>query len=173
VSVCVAEEHLRTCMDRGDVVRRLMAIVLVLPAVLVSARPATAAQVEAWTEVHHDETFTATWPDDICGLRANTTTYTRKVEQIHLTSLGDGTFSYHDVAAVTYVSDYVDPALPDLFGRLTEVNHFVFHPGQTILATTTYHDFYGEIRIFYRYHLTAINGVPVVEREVNDVTGCP
>jgi hypothetical protein len=154
-------------------VRRLMAIVLVLPAVLVSARPATAAQVEAWTEVHHDETFTATWPDDICGLRANTTTYTRKVEQIHLTSLGDGTFSYHDVAAVTYVSDYVDPALPDLFGRLTEVNHFVFHPGQTILATTTYHDFYGEIRIFYRYHLTAINGVPVVEREVNDVTGCP
>ena len=153
--------------------RRIMGLVLALPVVFAWAGPAAAAPVEAWTEVHHGSTFTATWEDDICGLRANTTTYTRKVEQVHLTRRPDGTFSYHDVAVVTYVSDYVDPALPDLYGRLTEVNHFVLTPGETFLATTTYHDFYGEIQIFYRVHVTIVNGQPVVERLVDKVTGCP
>jgi hypothetical protein len=153
--------------------RRLIALAFTVSAIMTLTGPAAAAPVEAWTEVHHDVTFTATWPDDICGLRANTTTYTRKVEQVHLTRRADDTFSYHDVAAVTYVSDYVDPALPDLSGRLTEVNHFVLTPGETFLATTTYHDFFGDIRIFYRYHLTIVNDRPVVEREVDEVTGCP
>src|SRR5215218_3251432 len=104
-------------------VRRLLIAVFAVVAIMGSAEAATAAPVEAWTEVHHDVTFTASWPDDICGLRANTTTYTRHVEQTHLTRRADGTFSYHDVAVVTYLSDYFDPALPDLAGRLTEVIH--------------------------------------------------
>ena len=80
--------------------------------------------------------------------------------------------SNHDVAVVTYVSDYEDPAIPDAQGRLTEVNRFTLTRGGTFTATTTFHDFFGDVRIFVRYHLTEVNGTVRVEREVVHVTGC-
>jgi hypothetical protein len=152
--------------------RRLVLIGLVLPALLV-ATPASAARPETWTVVDHDVTFTEEFPDDICGDRANTTTFTRKVEQVHLTAHRDGTFTYHDVAVVTYTSDYVDPSIPDVTGRLTEVNRFTFTRGEVFTATTTFHDFFGDVRIFVRFHLTDVGGTIRVEREVLDVSGCP
>jgi hypothetical protein len=79
-----------------------------------------------------------------CGNRANTTTYHRRVEQVQFSQRPTGTFLYRDVAVVTYESDYVDPTLPDLSGRLTEVNRFVLTRGEAFVGVTTYHDFVGD-----------------------------
>jgi len=135
--------------------------------------PAAAAPVSTFTVVDHGLSHTATFPDDICGPRASTTTFTAKASLTHLTARPDGTFQYHDVAPVTYVSDYEDPALPDLTGRLTEVNSFTLTPGRAFVAVTTYHDFFGGVRIFERIHITEVDGRLVVDREVIDVSGCP
>jgi hypothetical protein len=153
--------------------RKFLGLLFVALLMILTAGPASAAPVGSPTIVTHGETFTVSWDDDICGLRANTTTYHRKIEQVQFFERSDGTFVYRDVAVVTYESDYVDPALPDLSGRLTEVNHFVLTPGEVFVAVTTYHDFFGDIRIFYRFHVTVKDGEPVVEREIYKVTGCP
>lgn len=149
----------------------LLASSLLLPLATSSSAQAASSSV---TVVEHGTTFTAYFPDDICGPRAATTTLTRRVEQIHLTRRADGSFSYHDVGVFTYKSDYVDPALPDLTGRGTEVNHYVLTPGGNFLATTTFHDFLGDIQIHVRIHLTVLaDGTATVDRDVLSVTGCP
>ncbi|KRE98698.1 hypothetical protein ASG88_16750 [Nocardioides sp. Soil777] len=153
--------------------RRLLGSLLLLPLVLLLGGPASAEPVGAPTVVDHDVTFTAVFDGDICGPRANTTTFHRTMEQVQFFQRPDGTFSYRDVAVVTYVSDYDDPALPDLTGRLTEVNRFVATPGKAFVGVTTFHDFFGEVRIFYRFHTTQHGEETVVEREVLKVTGCP
>ena len=165
----------RTILGLGPAAVLALAAGLVTVILLVTftGGPASAARVGFPTVVAHDVTFTASWEDDICGLRANTTTYHRKTEQVQFFERSDGTFVYRDVAVVTYESDYVDPALPDLSGRLTEVNHFILTQGKVFIAVTTYHDFFGDIRIFYRLHVTEEDGEPVVVREVDKVTGCP
>lgn len=139
----------------------------------LTAGPASAARVGSPTVVQHDVVFSEFFDGDICGEAANTTTFTRTMEQVQFFERPDGTFKYRDVAVVTYVSDYVDPALPDLTGRLTEVNQFVFTPGESFVGVTTFHDFFGSVRIFYRFHTTQHGEEIVVEREVLKVTGCP
>jgi hypothetical protein len=139
----------------------------------LAAGPASAARVGSPTVVAHDTTFTEFFDGDICGARANTTTFHRRMEQVQFFERPDGTFKYRDVAVVTYVSDYVDPALQDLTGRLTEVNQFIFTPGQTFVGVTTFHDFFGPVKIFYRFHTTQRGEEIIVEREVLRVTGCP
>jgi hypothetical protein len=154
--------------------RHLMATVLLLAgSIALIAGPAAAGPVQTFTVVDHGLSHTATFPDDICGPRASTTTFTAKASVTHLTARPDGTFQYHDVAPVTYVSDYEDPALPDLRGRLTEVNSFTFTPGGVFVAVTTYHDFFGNMRIFERVHITEVDGRLVVDRQLIDVSGCP
>ena len=154
--------------------RHSLATVLLVAGTLdLLAGPASAAPVERFTVVDHGLSHTATFPDDICGPRASTTTFTAKASLTHLTARPDGTFHYHDVAPVTYVSDYADPELPDLTGRLTEVNSFTFTPGGVFVAVTTYHDFFGDVRIFERVHITEVDGRLVVDREIIDVSGCP
>lgn len=142
-------------------------------ALMAPAGAAAADPVGSPTVVTHGVTFTVTWDGDICGGRANTTTYHRRIEQVQFFQRPDGTFVYRDVAVVTYESDYVDPTLPDLSGRLTEVNRFVLTRGEVFVGVTTYHDFVGDIRIYYRLHVTEREGEPVVIREVEKVTGCP
>jgi hypothetical protein len=156
---------------------RAASSVLALAAVLAPlavASPADAAATR-FTVVDHGTTFTEFFPDDICGDRASTTTFVRTVEQVHLTRMPDGGFSYHDVTVFTYHADYVDPTLPDLDGRGTEVNSFVLTPGDnTFINTVAYHDFFGDVRIHERAHLTELrDGTVVVDREILDVTGCP
>lgn len=153
--------------------RSFFGVVLAVPMILLGAGAATAARPEVSTVVQHDVTFTASFPDDICGPRANTTTFTGTVDQVHYLARADGTFLYRDVAVVTYVADYDDPTLPDLSGRLTEVNHFVLTPGDTFNGTTTFHDFAGDLRIFVRVHVTEVKGSVVVNREFVSFTGCP
>lgn len=152
--------------------------VLASAAVLVgstgAASPAAAAAT-SFTVVDHGTTFTEFFPDDICGDRASTTTFVRTVEQVHLTRMPDGTFSYHDVAVFTYTADYVDPALPTLRGRGTEVNHYVLTPGENVFnVRTTFHDFFGDVQIHYTNRYTVLaDGTVVVDSEILDVTGCP
>ena len=153
--------------------RKLLVPMAASPVVLLMANPAVAEPVDPGTTVTHDYTFTESFGDDICGDRANTTTFHRKVEQVQFFQLTDGTFFYRDVAAVTYESDYVDPSIPDVSGRLTEVNRFILNPGEVFVGTTTFHDFFGDVRIWYRLHITERDGEPVVVREVQKVTGCP
>ena len=135
--------------------------------------PANAGRTTTWTNVLHNVVFTVAYPDDICGPRANVTTYDRTVELQHLTQRSDGSFEFQYTAAVTYFSDFVDPAIPDVSGRLTEVNHAVLTAGETFIQSTTFHDYLGDVRIRYRLHLTIVDGRPVVDREFNDVSGCP
>lgn len=45
--------------------------------------------------------------------------------------------------------------------------------GYREVAVVTYVSDYGGIRIFVRVHLTEVNGQPVVDREILEVTGCP
>ena len=151
---------------------KLLAPTLVLPALLV-AGPAAAAPVDTRTVVEHNTTETIRFDDDVCGPRANTTTFTRKVVQSHITEGVDGSFNFHEVAVVTYVSDYDDADLPDLSGRLTEVNRFTRTPGGTFTGTVTFHDFFGDVRIHVKQHITEVRGRLVVEREVVKVSGCP
>ena len=46
-------------------------------------------------------------------------------------------------------------------------------PGDTFLVNNTFHDFFGDIKIWERYHLTILNGEAVVDRYYVNWTGCP
>ncbi|KRF38401.1 hypothetical protein [Terrabacter sp. Soil810] len=141
------------------------AIIIILPVPVASASPRTV--------VEHNVVLTVPFPDDICGPRANLTTFTRKVEQSQFIPGSDGSFSYRDVAAVTYSVDFVDPSIPDVTGRLTEVNHYVLTPAGTFTGSTTYHDFFGDVRIFVRFTGVQVGDTIVVDRTVESVSGCP
>ena len=150
----------------------LMAAALTCAALLV-ASPAHADSPSGRTNVTHDVTYSSYFDDDICGPKAHVTTFTATVAQPQLLERPDGSWVYREVSVVTYTSDYDDPALPDLEGRLTEVNHYNLTPGETFIANEPYHDFVGDIKIWWRYHLTVVDGEPVVDRFVFDWTGCP
>jgi len=124
--------------------------------------------------ITHNEVEVVHFDEDICGPRENDTTFTRKVIVERNVDLGDGTFWYHYTARVDYVSDFVDPAIPDERGSLTEVISFNLTPGGVAAWTTTFHDYLGhDIRIYERFHLTEVDGELVVIREVSGVEGCP
>ena len=154
--------------------RKLLALLLIGPVLLVSGPVEAAPTAKPETVVTHGITKSFRFTGDICGPRGdNTTTFQVKTEQVHLRLGADGTFNYHDVGVVTYVQDFDDPAMEDLTGRLTEVNRFTFTRGDVFTATTAFHDFFGTIRIFVSVHITEVKGELVVERFLEKVTGCP
>jgi hypothetical protein len=157
----------------AQLMRKGLTATALLAMTLLAAGPAAAATPPSATVVEHDYTFTEHFDDDICGPRANTTTFTRKMQQVQFTQRADGTWAFRYVAAVTYVSDYDDPALPTLTGSVTEVEHYMFTPGETFVVTNTFRDFYGDIRILTRYHVTIVDGVVKVETFHDSVVGCP
>jgi hypothetical protein len=124
--------------------------------------------------VTHKEVETVHYSDDICGPRENYTTFARKVVVERLQDAGDGSFWYHYTARVNYLSDFVDPAIPDERGSLTEVISINLTPGGVVTSTSTFHDYLGaDIRIYERFHLTEVDGELVVVRDVGGVEGCP
>jgi hypothetical protein len=151
--------------------KSILALMLVIPASLI-AGPAAAAPADSFTNVIHDVVSTTTFSADVCGPRANTTTVTIKTEQVHVTTRPNGGFQFHTVDVTSFVTDYLDPALPTLTGESTNVNNFNVTNGGTVVATSTFHSSFGDIRIFHRFHVTLVNGQPVVTREVSKVTGC-
>jgi hypothetical protein len=150
----------------------MLALVVAVVAVLV-AGPAAAAPPTHVRLIQHHQTEIRRFADDICGPRASWTTFHTTLGQLQVVGRSDGSFAFHETAVFTYDVDFDDPALPDVSGRGTEVNHFVLAPGGTFVASTTFRDFFGEVRIFVRFHLTEVNGTTVVERDLLDVTGCP
>lgn len=139
---------------------------------LVSALPAQASADS--TVVTRGVTHTAFFPDDICGPRASTVTWTETLAQSQLIERADGTFSYRDVSVVTYVVDFVDPALTDYPGRLVEVNHYILTPGDnSFIVTNTYHDFGGDLKIWERLNLKVVSDEVLVDRFLIKATGCP
>ncbi len=46
----------------------------------------------------------------------------------------NGTWNFQFVEVVTYVSDYDDPSLPDLTGRLTEVGNYNLTPTENFVG---------------------------------------
>jgi hypothetical protein len=145
---------------------------LTLALFLASALPA-AADSDNRTVVSRGFTHTEFFPEDICGPRATTVTFTETMFQSQYVERADGSWSFRDVATVTYEIDFVDPALSDYSGRLTEVNHFILTPGDTFIVTNTYQDFGGDLKIWERLNIKEVGGEVLVERAILKVTGCP
>ena len=144
---------------------------LVAVPLLAAVPPAQAAA--AATTVTRGYSHTEFFPDDICGPRASTVTFTERMLQSQYVERADGSWSYRDVSVVTYDVDFVDPSLADYSGSLTEVNHYIFRAPDSFVATNTYHDFGGGLKIWERLNFKVVNGEPTVDRELLEVTGCP
>lgn len=159
--------------SRQSQMRMLARLALMTVALfLVSAVPAEAAT--NGTVVTRGFTHTHFFPDDICGPRASTVTFTETMGQSQFILRDDGTYVYREVDVVTYWVDFVDPALSDYPGRLVEVNHFIVTPDvNTDLVANTYHDFGGGLKIFERLNFKVVQGDVVVDRYIIKVTGCP
>ena len=148
-----------------------LALLAALP-LLVSALPAQASADS--TDVARGFSHTGFFPDDICGPRASTVTWTYTVAQSQLLERADGTFSYRDVSVATYVVDFVDPALADYSGRSVEVNHYLLTPGDnSFIVTNTFHDFGGDLKIWERLSLKVVSDEVLVDRFLLKATGCP
>jgi hypothetical protein len=145
----------------------LAALVLSGAPMQASAKPTTS------TVVVHGVTFTEFFPDDICGPRASTVTFTIRTDVRHLTERADGTFTFHFTSNGTYHVDFVDPALADQESQFTDAETFTLTPGGTQIVSVAFHDFPTGLKIWERHHLTVVDGKPVVERDILKVTGCP
>jgi hypothetical protein len=137
------------------------------------AVPAAAGTAANPTVVVHGYTHTETFPDDICGDRASVVTFTATVSQSRFAERADGSWSYRDVAAVSFEVDFVDPELTDYSGRLTEVNNLRLTPGETFIVTNTYHDFGGDLKIWERTSIKIVEDDVLVDRFLLEATGCP
>jgi hypothetical protein len=136
--------------------------------------PAAAQAADNSPTVTHNEVETIHYSEDICGPRENDTTITRKVVVERFADSPDGSTWYHYTARVDYVSDFVDPDIPDARGSLTEVVSFNVTPGAAIAGTGTFHDYLDpKIRIIERFHVTLVDGEFVVDRAITGVDGCP
>lgn len=91
----------------------------------------------------------------------------------HLTERADGSFVFHYTETGTYHVDFVDPTIPDQDSQFTGSETVTLTPGGTFVDAYMWHDFPTGIKIWERYQLTEVDGTPVVERYILDVTGCP
>ena len=160
-------------MKRERSMRTLTRLALLTVILLLASSLPAAADSNNRTVVSRGYTHTEFFPDDICGPRATTVTFTATISQSQYVERADGSWSYRDVAQVTYEIDFVDPALSDYSGRLTEVNHYILTPGDTFIVTNTYHDFGGDLQIWERLNVKEVGSEVLVEREILKVTGCP
>src|SRR4051794_8656510 len=92
---------------------RLVFVLAGLVALLaVPARGAAPAE-RTTAVVVHGLTYSQYFPDDICGPRASTTTFTIRTRVVRSTEEQDGTFNVTFVDTGTYHVDFVDPAIAD------------------------------------------------------------
>jgi hypothetical protein len=148
------------------------ALFVLLAAVAVAAPSLAAPPVDRGTAVLHGLTHTEYFPDDICGPRASTVTFTIRTQVLHWTE-DDSTYNVQFTETGEYHVDFIDPALEDQNSQFTESVHHVLTPGGTEVFNLTFHDFPTGIKIWERIHATFANGELVVERELQKVTGCP
>lgn len=150
-----------------------LATVALLVALLPVSPAAAKPPPEKSTAVIHGVTFSVVFPDDICGPRASTTTFTLRTQMIHVTERTDGSFNFQHTETGTYHVDFDDPSLPDEDSQFTDSIHHVRTPAGTDVINLAFHDFFGDIRIWERLHFTRVGERLVVEREILKVTGCP
>lgn len=112
------------------------------------------------------------FPDDICGPRANTVTWTIRTQALHWTEQPDGTFNVQFTQTGTYHVNFDDPAIADQESQFTDAIHHVATPAGVEVFNETFHDFPTGIRIWVRIHATLVDGDLVVERVAERVTGC-
>ncbi|WP_062298940.1 hypothetical protein [Demequina maris] len=130
---------------------------------------AAPAAADNGTEVVHGYVFSEDYEDDACSTEPNTTTYTVKTFHETFRPLGDDAWNYHYLAVVTYATDYVNPAMEDVTGRLTENITYRLTPGGVFEHTLTFHDFYGDVKIHERGHFTIVDGVPKVDWSLSEI----
>ena len=153
--------------------KKIYLLIAALTALVLAAVAAPANAATTSTVVIQGVTFTEFFPDDLCGPRASYVTFTIDTEVVHTTELADGSFSFVDASTGTYHADYVDPALPDQDSRQVGAFHVTLTPGGTLVISYAFHDFPTGMRIWQRYHLTVVDGNPVIERDIMKFTGCP
>ena len=148
-----------------------LAVLAALP--FLAATVPAAASAES-TVVDRGFTHTLVFPDDICGPRSGTVTWTYTVAQWHYIERPDGTFAYRDVSVTTFAVDFDDPSLADYSGRSVEVNNYLLTPGENrFIVTNTFHDFGGGLKIWERLNLKVAGEEPIVDRFLIEATGCP
>lgn len=151
---------------------RLLFVLAVLLALLAVPAQA-AAPAGKTTVVVHGLTFSMFFPDDICGPRAGTTTFTIRTQVTRAWEEQDGTFNVTFAETGTYHVDFVDPAIANQDSQYTQTARHAFMPSGVEVYNLTFHDFPTGIRIWERIHATFVNEQLIVEREVFKVTGCP
>lgn len=65
------------------------------------------------------------------------------------------------------------PGLPDVSGRSTNTFQAKLTRGGTIIFHETLNEGFGDVRIVFGFHLTEVDGAPVVQKVLDRVTGCP
>lgn len=158
-------------MGTARFTRLLFVLAGLLALLAVSAH--AAAPAEKTTVVVHGLTYSVFFPDDVCGPRAGTTTFSVRTRVLHATEEQDGSFNAKFIDTGTYHVDFVDPAIADQDSQFTYSIHHAFTPGGVEVLTETFHDFPTGVRIWERFHATVVDGRIVIEREVFKVTGCP
>ena len=140
-------------------------------AFLLSVGPATRAAT-SFTLVAHGDTGSAYYSEDVCGPRASWVATAFRTTVDHLTQRDDS-FTFHFLETGTYHVDFEDSSLADQDSQFTGSSTVVLTPGQAVVVANTWHDFPTGLKIWERFHLTLVDGLPVVERYVLKVTGCP
>ncbi len=139
---------------------------LSLGALVAAAGPATAAPATTWTTVQHDVVFEERYDEDLCGRGSHVERFHDTVEIVHLTESTDGTFHFVDFETGTLTVDFDDPDVQDEVFRRTNTFTLDLVRGGVVTASETFRQFDRTATITYRFHLTEIDGVPTVEREV-------
>jgi hypothetical protein len=158
-----------------------LGVVLLLGALpgIASAAPA----VEKYVFRDHRLEYVEVVTDDACGeiaggqgLRAGTFYL---VENGHTTLwVYEDSFLFIDVENGTYTYDFDDPSIPDVSGiRYTSPTRYVLTKSGNENYTENQVEFLpgfpGGLRIEIRINVHWRDGLPFIEREVFNVTGCP
>ena len=121
--------HQEGTMSR-HVTRTIPAALAALALLLATTAVASAAgPIDQGRDARHKEVKVEVYGDDICGDRANATTYT-VTWRVHWVEFADSVhFSYTETGR--YVTDFDDPSIMDYESQFTEASHFDMTPRPT------------------------------------------
>lgn len=158
---------------KDQLMKKRSRILLITCLTMLAAAPAQAAGSKPPIDktIVHKEVKVEEFTDDICGDRANSTTFTTTWRLIVKES-GDG-LSVVFGESGRYETDFDDPSIEDYSSQFTEAGHFNITPGGVVVYTMQFHDFPGTIDIRQHVVFVESNGSVKVERDDLTVTGCP
>ena len=162
-------------MVRHERVIRTLAVAVTATGALVSTgAAAVASPAETWRTVEHNVTYlNQRGTDDLCGFGELSEIHFNRLQMQHLTQKEDGSFHFTDFETGTTTIDFDDPQYADVVFRRTNTFHMNLTPGGTFTVNETLRESSANVTIVYRYHLTEVQGEPVVEREVESFFAGP